>query len=199
MRPIMRLCILLFMCGILPVNNAFGGGEISLSNGPSLQETYQTQHLSIFGPARFQVIQNGASLTAYQFATLTQQHTLAKEIAQHRRLRVVGGIVAGTMGVGVGLIGAALSILSMNFGEIGFFAVGAGLLISGGAIIYGAVKLVEVRIPVHRIWSRKEAGQHVVAHNRRLLFSRRVPRTSPLRLNLGFAFHRNQFMISTRF
>ena len=101
----------------------------------------------------------------------------------------------------MGLAGAVMMAISMSsdFGMNGLLPLGGVFFAGGGLAIYGSVKLVQWRVPVHRIWTKQEADPHAKRHNRRILFSHQLPRTPKIRVNLGFAFRRNQFMIHTRF
>ena len=99
----------------------------------------------------------------------------------------------------MGLAGAVMMAfaLSGDFGMNGLLPLG-GVFLRARAAVYGSVKPSSGACRC-RIWTKQEADTHAKRHNRRILFSHQLPRTPKIRVNLGFAFRRNQFMIHTRF
>lgn len=196
-------CLLLWIsiCGIIPSNVAFGGSHEAPISSDSWVDKYHSEHLRIVGTTQFMVLQRRQVLTAIQFARITRQDEIARVLSRRHTLKALGGLTVATVGIGITTLGGALSVIGIigGFGGVGMVSLSALTTIAGGFVIYGAVQLLEIRIPVHRVWSKQEAAEHINTHNRHLLFSNGISRKSVFRLKFGFAFEGNQFMISSHF
>ena len=102
-------------------HDATAGDSSPTGTDTTMETRYLTEHLRVVGGAEFRVLQNGISLSARQFAILTQQETIARALTNRRVGRMVGASGTTVVGLTMGLAGAVMMAfaLSSDFGMNG--------------------------------------------------------------------------------
>jgi hypothetical protein len=169
----------------------FGLLMAALSQGAhaaDMQDRYQRQSLSVVGAVGYAIVQNQRILTALDFARITRQPHIVRQIQAQRAGHIVGGVLLAGAGGILGLTGLYGLLLSASFGQATGIAISLGVLGLSAAALYGSVHLFRIRIPPGQFWTRSEAEHNTRVYNRALLQSRRFRAPRPA-VDFGLALN----------